>query len=107
MDNICLKNKKLLSKIKSIGLLLLPVVLYFVPIDRLNNLHSICIFKNIFGRECYGCGITRAVLSAIQFNFENAYHYSKFVVFVFPLLVYLWTKMLWQLFELKTHPRSV
>jgi hypothetical protein len=86
-----LKNKTLLGQIKSTGILLIPVALYLVPVDWLDRQHSICLFKNTFGIDCYGCGMTRAILSALHFHFDNAYHYNKLFVIVMPLLVYLWT----------------
>lgn len=76
----------------------LPIFLYFIPVDWLNKQHTICLFKNIFGIDCYGCGITRATLSALQFDFVNAYHYNKMIVVVFPLLIYVWFKQIRVLF---------
>jgi hypothetical protein len=73
-------------------ILILPVLLYFVPVERLNEQHTICLFKNIFGVECWGCGITRAVLCTLQFDFTTAFCYNKLIVIVFPLLVYVWGK---------------
>jgi len=73
--------------------MLLPVFLYFIPIDWLNGQLTLCLFKNLTGRECWGCGITRAVISAVQFHFETAFHYNKLIVVVFPLLLYEWIKI--------------
>lgn len=92
MDSSWSKNETVCGKIKSIGIFLIPCALYFVSVDWLNEQHSICLFKTIFGRECYGCGITRAVLSAIHFDFAGAYGYHKAVVLVYPILIYLWLK---------------
>jgi hypothetical protein len=74
------------------GLLLIPVLLYAIPPEWLKDQHSICLFKNITGKECYGCGMTRAVFSAIHFHFENAIKFNKLIIIVFPLLVYIWAK---------------
>lgn len=87
-----LKNKTLTNKIKRIGLLLFPIALYLVPVDELNGNHTICIFKNMTGHECSGCGMTRAILSAIHFRFDDAFSYNQFSIIVFPLLVYLWIR---------------
>ncbi|MDR1341225.1 MAG: DUF2752 domain-containing protein [Prevotellaceae bacterium] len=48
----------------------------------------------MFGHDCYGCGMTRAVISAIQFDFNSACIYNKLVVIVLPLLMYIWIKTL-------------
>jgi hypothetical protein len=89
-----LRAKIRIQQIKSIGILLIPVTLYLIPVNWINNQHSICIFKNITGHECYGCGITRAVLSAFHFNFHDAFRYNKSVVIILPLLAYIWVKTL-------------
>lgn len=75
---------------------LFPLLLFFIPIDWLNGQHSICLYKNLTGHECFGCGITRAVVSAVQLHFEAAFHYNKLIVIVFPLLVYEWTKIVYK-----------
>ena len=74
------------------GLLLLPAVLFFIPLDWLKEQHSLCLFKNITGHECYGCGITRAIMSAIHFRFTEAFYYNKLFLIVFPVLIFIWTK---------------
>jgi hypothetical protein len=72
--------------------LVMPIILLLIPLEWINNQHTICIFKNIFGVDCYGCGITRAVLSGIHFNFRAAFEYNKMVIIVLPLLTYTWIK---------------
>jgi hypothetical protein len=94
MDVYWLKDKKQFRLIKACGLLLFPVVLYLIPLEWLKNQHSICLFKNLTGYECYGCGMTRAILSAIHFQFENAFQYNKLFLIVLPVLIYIWAKNL-------------
>jgi hypothetical protein len=65
-----------------------------LPPEWLKNQHSICLFKNLTGHECYGCGMTRAILSGIHLQFVNAFHYNKLFIIVLPLLVYIWSKTL-------------
>jgi hypothetical protein len=89
-----LKNKDLFQLLKSAGVLIIPAALYFVPLEWLKTQDSICLFKNLTGYECLGCGMTRAILSATHFQFENAFHYNKLFLIVFPLLVYIWAKTL-------------
>jgi hypothetical protein len=78
--------------VKIFLLVLLPFVIYFVPIDWLEEQRTICLYKNITGHDCYGCGITRAIVSAIQFKFKKAINYNYIVVVVFPILSFVWFK---------------
>jgi hypothetical protein len=66
--------------------------LALVPLDWLSGQKTICLFKNIFGFDCIGCGITKAVISAVQLDFNRAYDYNKFIVVVLPLLIFVWLK---------------
>jgi len=91
------KNTLLICKL--CALLLLPFLLSMFSLDELEGKRSICLFKNVFGIECYGCGITKAVISSIQLNFTRAFKYNKLIVVVLPLIVYLWVKEIVKLFD--------
>lgn len=80
------------KKIKCWILVALPFSVYLIPRSDFFNGHSICLLKNLFGIECWGCGITRAVVSVMYFDFEGAWNYNRLVVVVLPLLIYLWIK---------------
>ena len=67
-----------------------PILLYMVPLDWLNKQNTICLVKNIFGSNCFGCGITRAVISGIQLDFNKSFEYNKMVIIVLPMLIYVW-----------------
>ena len=91
---------------KSITLLfayiILPIILFFIPLEWLNKQHSICLIKNIFGIECYGCGITRAIISGVQLDFTKAIEYNKMAIIFLPLFIYEWFKNL-KLIFIKIH----
>jgi hypothetical protein len=53
-----------------------------------------------------GCGMTRAVLSAIRFDFSSACHYNKLVVIIMPVLTYLWLKTVLKLWNRKKTDRQ-
>ena len=98
--NISPKRRgEILNKLSFSVILVLPILLYLVPLDWLNKQHTICLFKNIFGIDCYGCGITRAVLSGLHFNFEDAINYNIMVVIVLPLLIYIWIRITMSLYN--------
>ena len=79
--------------IKSIGIIFIPIALYFIPLNWIKSQHTICLYKNISGHDCYGCGMTRAILNALHFNFDEAYNYNKLVIIVLPLLIFIWAKL--------------
>jgi len=89
-----LNNNRHFRILKIAVILLIPAVLFIIPFDWISEQNSVCLFKNITGHECFGCGMTRAVLSVIHFRFEDAIHYNKIVTIVFPLLIYIWLKTL-------------
>jgi hypothetical protein len=101
MDVYWSEGKKQIRILIWSGLVLLPVILYAIPLEWLKEQHSICLFKNITGNDCYGCGMTRAVLSAIHFQFENAIKFNKLIIVVFPLLIYIWAKKIVNLWPRK------
>jgi hypothetical protein len=65
-------SKKVVIKVKIFALLLLPIALFLIPLDAINEERTICLFTNIFGSPCYACGITRAIIAAVQFEFVRA-----------------------------------
>jgi len=81
------------------GYLLLPLILYAIPLEWLKNQHSVCLFKLITGKECLGCGMTRAVFSALHFQFSGALAYNKLVIIVLPVLVFIWMKGIYKLWS--------
>lgn len=79
-------------KIRLACYLLLPVVLYCIPLEKVLHGHTICLFHNLFGTDCYGCGMTRALFSLLHFDFGAAWGYNRLVVIVAPLLLYLYIR---------------
>ncbi len=59
---------------------------YMVFFLVLNHNGAFCLIKMTIGIPCPGCGMTRAVLSLIMFNFEDAMFYHP-LVFLLPLIL--------------------
>ena len=98
-----INKKKLYSRIfifLGINILLL-LLLYNLPIN--DNAPSLCIYKRITGKDCFNCGMTRAFLSVLHLNFEQAYNYNPRVIIVFPYTVifylYTWWKYMFKKFD--------
>ena len=68
------RHKGLLMRI---GVLLLIVLFYHCP------------FRWIFGMDCPGCGMTRALLSALKLDFQAAFSYHPLFWLFGPIFFYL------------------
>ena len=63
--------------IVTFGILVYAVVLYVLPVS--------CIFKEIFGFKCPGCGMTRALLAVLHADFKAAFGFH-WMVWSLPVL---------------------
>ncbi|MBN1444997.1 MAG: DUF2752 domain-containing protein [Candidatus Omnitrophica bacterium] len=88
-----MKRELLLLKIFFVYILI-PVLLFAMPVSTIEGFPSICLYKNIFGKDCPGCGMTRAVLSLLHLHFAEAFAFNRMIVIVFPLIVFLFFKNL-------------
>jgi hypothetical protein len=72
--------------------------------------YTICIYKNITGHNCPGCGTTRAIAAILQGKFAQAFSYNKLIIITFPLLLWIGCKSAmksWQNIRLLLfHPSS-
>jgi len=84
------KRKSILSKIYLVILIALPLPFFILPANYFDTGESLCMSKLLLHRECFGCGITRAIQHAIHFDFTRAWHFNKLVVLVLPVLLFLW-----------------
>lgn len=51
-----------------------------------------CVFHRFTGLYCPGCGMTRALISLIQFNPHQAIRYNALIIFL-PLYLYCFFKV--------------
>ena len=83
--------------IKVVLVALLPFAVYLLPERWIMQGHTLCLVHNLFGVECWGCGMTRALYSVAHLDFAAAWEYNHLVVVVAPLMCYIWVKWLMQL----------
>ncbi len=68
-------------------LVLMPIVLVILPADFFDTGETICFSVMFFDKQCYACGMTRAIQHLIHLDFLIAYSYNKLSVLIFPLLM--------------------
>lgn len=72
-----------------------PVVLLLLPKDIFDDGPPLCPSMLLLGEECPGCGMTRACMHLIHFDFVEAYFYNALCFLVFPVLAFAWAKLFW------------
>jgi len=80
----------LLLNLKISGYILIPIFLFFLPSDFFDNGRDLCISKILLGESCPACGITRASMRVIHFEFREALQYNSLVLIIFPILALIW-----------------
>jgi hypothetical protein len=64
-------------KIKNIKEKIIIFIMLLVATGMYRVLKIPCIVLHITGIECLGCGMTRALLSALRFDFVSAFEYHR------------------------------
>ncbi len=85
---------KLIQYIKLILLILIPITLLILPANFFDNGKSVCLSVMLFDIECYGFGITRAIMHLIHFDLEEALYFNSLSFIVLPILIYTWQDIL-------------
>ncbi|MBK9190440.1 MAG: DUF2752 domain-containing protein [Crocinitomicaceae bacterium] len=74
----------------------LPVWLLLSPANYFDAGESICPSKVFFGKECPGCGMTRATQHMIHFDFNEAWNFNKLSFFILPVLGFLYARIFYK-----------
>lgn len=75
-------------------LLILPILLFILPKTQFDHGPTMCVFTIITGKNCLGCGMTRACMRLIHFDIYGALDFNIFSVIVFPSLCYYYLRYL-------------
>jgi hypothetical protein len=86
------RYKKYWLYIKITGMIVMPLALIILPGDFFDAGRDVCLSKLLLDIECYGCGMTRAIMHIIHLDFGNAWLFNKISFIVFPIISYLWAK---------------
>ena len=91
-DNHLRKGKHYFNLFLLFILFSIPLILIALPVDFFDYGNTICIYTLITNKNCYGCGMTRAIMHLIHFDFENTFAYNMISFIILPLLFLLWLK---------------
>jgi hypothetical protein len=89
------RSRQLALVLRSAVLVSLPLVLVLSPDKVLMDAPTICLFRNITGMECYGCGMTRGIHAILHGHFAAAIEFNKAVVVVAPILAVTWMRAMY------------
>jgi hypothetical protein len=81
---------------KFLFLLILPLFIWNIDYHSTNEHFTLCLFKNITGKDCYGCGVLRGISAALHLHFQMAVHLNKLNLVTIPLLSFIYLKELWK-----------
>ena len=97
-----MKNNSYLKIVFISFLILFPFVLLVLPANFFDTGKSICLSQLLAGKECFGCGITRAIMHLIHLEFEEAFAYNMLSFIVLPVLGIIWIQRIikeWSLYN--------
>lgn len=89
--------KKIVFYTRIIVTMATPFVLFFLPADFFDKGESVCLSKTLAGYECYACGLTRATMHFVHFDFQKAWEFNKLSFIVVPMLFPLWLKSFYEI----------
>ncbi len=69
---------------------LLPTVLLLLPRTYFDEGATRCLSVAVLGVECPACGLTRACMRLIHFDWLGAWYFNPLSFVVLPLLAWLW-----------------
>lgn len=78
-------KKRFLKVLKEILFILLIGTVYYI-LNRLTGISIPCIFKEITGFYCAGCGVTRMCIAILKFDFYTAFRSNMFVFSLLPFI---------------------
>ena len=63
-------------------------ILYFI-LGKLTGVYIPCVFHEVTGLYCPGCGVSRMIISLCHLNFEKAYFCNQLLFISTPIFLFL------------------
>jgi len=90
-----------IERIRVIFFIAAPIFIWFIDYNTNEVGFTLCIFKNLFGEECYGCGLLRGISAAFHLDFKKVYLLNRLNFITIPIIFIIYTKQLFNSFKIK------
>jgi hypothetical protein len=80
----------------ALALLAAPVLVFCVDYHAGDRDLSLCLFKWVTGRPCYGCGTLRGLSAVLHLDFTAARRLNRLNAVRIPVLGFLYLRALWR-----------
>ena len=79
-------KKRLFSELFKLLIILFAGILYYIII-LVTGFKIPCVFNYFTGYLCPGCGMTRMIISVLNFDFSSAYYYNRAIFLTLPFIL--------------------
>lgn len=84
-------SSDLRDKMWFLALITCPMILWVLPSGSFDNSSVVlCPSRLFFDIECWGCGMTRAIMHMHHLDVESAVYYNTGSLLVYPALFLVW-----------------
>lgn len=73
-------------------MIMIPAFFLILPKTYFDTGTPLCLSVLLLHKTCLGCGLTRAMMYIIHFDFKGAWELNKLSPFVFVAIGFYWTK---------------
>lgn len=86
-----------IEKTKLLFLLLIPILIWFIDYNANEEVFSFCLFKNLFGIRCFGCGFLRGISALLHLKIGKIIELNLLNFFTIPIVILIYIKTLLKL----------
>lgn len=79
--------KKRLNRVIRIYIILLLILVAYYYVNMYTGIFIPCIFRELTGFKCPGCGITHMFFDLINFRFKDAFYDNPLVFIYLPFII--------------------
>ncbi len=76
-----------INKVLEANLILLLIFVTYYIINRYTGIFLPCIFREVTGFKCPGCGITHLLFDLVNFRFKEAFYDNPLLFIYLPFII--------------------